>query len=317
MTNYCCNCTNDKLDNSEWARIESQCIKQKHLVLSDLSTNIFTRVINLFSSGELLRKQIVQDEQTLNNAGITFEQLDKFFTALKLYWLKFCTIGAHLKNIELDDKTKAFVEKYYSNSQFAKLNKNGWCSWGFSRAKFNMFGTNYLVDRFTWGGAETCPFQSTQDKKYYGYEYGSHDWIIFNLDLMECIHIGDLLFHQIHAHKFFQSKSSPYRVDPANLISIFNLKPNQDYSVPTIQVKYAFNFSSTTSFEMLGLKLDTFSVLAENSNWKISKDDSCYFLEVFVGNLKEPIIYNGINFGKKFKGFHTFSLKYKIVNELA
>lgn len=313
-----CNCTNDKLDDNEWARIESQCIKQKHLNSSDLPSNIFTRVSNLFSSGELLREQITQDEQILSNAGITFDQLDKFFNAFKLYWSKFCknVVNLSKENIELNDKTKAFVEQYYSNGQYAKLVRKGWCLWGITKARFNMFGTNYLVDRFTWGGAENCPFQSAQDKKYHGYEYGSHDWIIFNLDSMECIHIGDLLFHQIMTHKFFQSKSSPYRVEPVKLISIFGLKPNQDYSVPTIQVKYAVNSSSSTSFEMLGLKLETFTVLAENSNWKISKNDSKYLLEVFVKNFDEPIIYDSINFGKRFVGFHTFSLEFNIVNEL-
>ncbi len=303
-----CNYTNDKLDDSEWDRIESKCIKQKHLNSNNLSKNIFTR---FFSSGELLRDQIAQDEQKLADAGITFEQLDKFFTTFKLYWNKYSKT-----NIELDDETKAQVEKFYADSQFTKLDMSGWCSWGLLKAKFNMFGTNYLVDRITWGGAEQCPFQSLEDKRYHGYEYGSHDWIIFNLDANIQMHIGDLLFHQIIAHKFFQSESSAYRVDPIKLIQLFNLKPGANYSVPTVQVKYVINSHSTNCFENLKLDRDTFTVLAENSSWRISKNDTKYLLDVFVKNLDEPIIYDKINFGKKFQGFHSFPLECVIVNEL-
>lgn len=281
-----CNCKNDKFDTSEWARIESQCVKQKHL-----------------GPSESLEALIAQDEQTLANAGITFDQLDKFFTAFKLHWKKYSN-----EKTELDDELQAKVAHFYSSSQFEKLNKIGWCCWGRTRAKFNMFGTNYFVEKYTWGGAETCPFQSTQNKKYYGYDYGSHDWVIFNLDSNIQMHIGDLLFHQIIAHKFFQSESSPYRVEPTKLVQLFNLKPNQDYTIQKVQVKYATDAHSTSAFSMLGLKREDFTILAENSSWRISKNNSKYLLDVFVDNIIEPIVFDKINFGRKFKGFHAFPL---------
>mgnify|MGYP000100209480 CR=1 FL=1 len=45
--------------------------------------------------------------------------------------------------------------------------------------------------------------------------------------------IGDLLFHQIAKHHFFQGKESKYRVEPEKLIKLFNIQSGKDYSTDT------------------------------------------------------------------------------------
>ncbi len=60
---------------------------------------------------------------------------------------------------------------------------------------------------------------------------------------------------------------------------------------------------------------DTFTVLAENPSWKISKNDVKYLLDVFVDDIKEPIVFDKIIFGKQFKGFHAVSFDRCIVAE--
>jgi len=108
------------------------------------------------------------------------------------------------------------------------LGDSEWSCWGSELAR--ILKNKLLVFRVAWGGAETCPFQSVHDTRYHGYEYGSHDWVFIKKDTMEIMHIGDLLFHQITRHHFFQSSSSSYRVDVKKMIEFFNLRSGVDYT---------------------------------------------------------------------------------------
>lgn len=314
MTTINCNHSNDTFNDNEWNRIQAQCIKQKHIKPND----------NL--------KQIIKtDEETLANLCITFDQLKDFFFVFKLY----------VKKYGIDKSAEylmpEFVKKFWSDKtdNFFSLHKGGWCSWGSYSYQFNMFGTNYFVSRITWGGAETCPFQHPEDKRYHGYEYGSHDWLIWNLDNESFMHIGDLLFHQIVTHHFFQSPESAYRIDPLKLIQHFNLKPNIVYKVDTKEVAYAYDRCCSTDSPLVDNILYTYNIkeqLVTNENYKLSivteqskhntnlKNDSksreMYFIELLNKDYAEPIIYNSIIFRKSFCPFSLYDIEPRIVTEL-
>lgn len=206
-----CNVTNDLLTENDWIQIESECIKRHHLHESNKLTHI-----------------IKNDNDVMKNYDITFDQLKDFFKKIKYHF------SANLKNKE---------EKNDGHSQIIQnlLPKNtaGWCCWGSNCVK--IFNNKITVFKITWGGAETCSFKSPEDTKYHGCEYGSHDWIFINNDTDKAMHIGDLLFHQISEHHFFQDSYSDYRVDPKQLIELFCLKPNMNYKTDIVE-SYVWNF---------------------------------------------------------------------------
>lgn len=195
-----CNIPNNELDEKEWERINKCCINQKHIGENDDLQNI-----------------IDTDKKTLQSHGITFEQLNNFFSKIKYHFYKRLNDN---KKYKLTDNEKKILHNY--------VGKSGWCQRYFHCAK--IFDDQFIVALIGWGGAETCPFQSQLDKKYHGYEYGESDWIFIKTNTNETIHIGDLLFHQINVHEFFQSPSSPYRVEPKKIIEFFSLKSEINYA---------------------------------------------------------------------------------------
>ena len=294
-----CNYSNDRLDENEWERIQTQCVKQKHIGPND---NLQT-IINT-------------DTQTLANAGITFNQLEDLFVTFKLLAKKHKSSFSHYPDI---------IKKYFDDKSdnFFKLNKSGWCCWCMSYHQFEMFGSKYFVIRYTWGGAETCPFQSVEDKKYHGYEYGSHDWLIWNLDSSKFMHIGDLLFHQITAHQFFQAPGSAYRVEPAKLIELFGLKPGVEYKVPIKEVKYARMQCSLTDspvYTTPTYNCEIKETLVTTPNYALSKiieqTKEKYYLELFNENIKGPIVFDNICF-HAFNKYNMYDLEPEVVKELA
>lgn len=196
-----CNYLNDVLDATEWDRIDAACKSRGHIADN----------VNV--------KDVIQsDEKKLSNHGITFQQLDDFFKKLVEHVDHEITHGRELKHIT--DTECDMVEK-----AFKEINMSGWCCWG--RNSVKIFHGAITVVKLTWGGAEVCPFQSLNDKKYHGYEYGSIDYVFMKGD--EYIHVGNLLFHQIVQHHFFQDASSKFHVDVGKLIEFFNIRPDINY----------------------------------------------------------------------------------------
>ena len=169
-----CNVSFEQLSFDELSRIESVCKSVKHLSEHD----------NLF--------QILKgDEDSLFSRGIRFSQLRELFNKIKL----------HFDHGESDGVPKLIQNKLVSSAEKIQANiTNGWCLW--SQRFKTLFNGRLYVQRYTWGGAEACPFKSLKDEQYHGYEYGSHDWIFMNASNFEVIHIGDLLFHEISEHHF-------------------------------------------------------------------------------------------------------------------
>jgi len=95
-------------------------------------------------------------------------------------------------------------------------------------------------------GAQECPFQDPNDKKYYGYEYGSTDVLIENLNTGKKIQFNTLLPHMIRYHHFFESPNVSHRLDPKDVIEIFNLQEGIDYS-PKYVTKYYWSIDMSSS----------------------------------------------------------------------
>jgi hypothetical protein len=217
-----CNYATNELSEAEISRIEAQCKEQRHITETSSLLDL-----------------IKADEEVVRTYGFTFEQLGNFFRKIQMHFYR---------NIN-DDKTEVVLSDAVSEklSQI-KLGGPGWSCWSNNRT--TIFNGQITVIRVTWGGAERCPFQSTEDDRYHGYEYGSHDWMFINnltlatrglerqVPTEEIMHIGDLLFHQISVHHFFQHPESKYRVDPEKLIKFFGLKNNLSYEVETETYEY-------------------------------------------------------------------------------
>jgi hypothetical protein len=213
-----CNYATNELSEAEISRIEAQCKAQHHI-----------------TEKSSLLDLIKADEEVVRTYGFTFEQLGNFFRKIQMHFYR---------NIN-DDKTEVVLSDAVTEklSQI-KLGGPGWSCQGNNRT--TIFNGQITVIRVTWGGAERCPFQSTEDDRYHGYEYGSHDWMFINNLTEEIMHIGDLLFHQISVHHFFQHPESKYRVDPEKLIKFFGLKNNLSYEGETETYEYWTSKSSTS-----------------------------------------------------------------------
>jgi len=284
-----CNIPNDKLDDNEWKRIEEQCKSQKHIDKNDD-----------------IKKIIAEDEKTLEKLGITFQQLKDFFRKIKLRFAH----NLHLNKYKLED-----WETKLANT--LKIGGRGWCC---RNSPSTTIFQKYTVIRISWGGAEICPFQSPYDKRYHGYEYGSHDWIFINRETKKCIHIGDLLFHQIIEHHFFQSKTSGYRVDPKELVNFFGLTGKKDYTTKT-EIKYYWRSNIYISkkwknnydydYEMKYIKSTIDKIDSQFDNLKIEKektytiyyDENVAFLFCYNDGANLPNTINGIEFGNVFSKF--------------
>lgn len=102
----------------------------------------------------------------------------------------------------------------------------GWCCWGNTYNEIKLNGQHLRVNCIVWGGAEQCPIEKSFSDKYYEYQRGDRDWFVENVENGEKIWIPDLVPAQAAMFGFFQSPSSPYRVDPKQYVKIFGLESN-------------------------------------------------------------------------------------------
>lgn len=117
--------------------------------------------------------------------------------------------------------------------------------------KVKALGNNSVVEDIfkvkivTYKGAQECPFQSQDDKKYYGYKYGNSDVKITNLKTNKSITINTLLPHMIEHHSFFEGNVL-HRLEPEKVIKVLELKPEIDYSPQFNKTKIWRMFYSTS-----------------------------------------------------------------------
>lgn len=210
-----CNLPNEQLDAAEWNRIEAECVIQEHL-----------------KADESLRAVIEQDEQAVAGLFITFEQLGHLFKKIKY----------HYQAAERIEFPKPVIKAM--QARLKVLNPLSWCAWGF-HCKM-LFQGKIAAACIVWGGSERCSFQSPADERYHGYEYGDRDWFFMKAKVLhkeevkpgDLFHIGDLLFHSIAKHHFFESVQGLYRVDPTRLIDFFGVQPGRSYKPETHVKKF-------------------------------------------------------------------------------
>lgn len=188
-----------------WNEIENRCINQKHLY-----------------EGENLLEIIKKDEDKMSSYGITFEQLEQLFNNIRQ------TTSFHNWRQEEpatdDDLVKMCQYIPICYDQHARPEHHR------GHSKHSFFDGKIYIITMEWCGSERCPFQLDTDTTYHGYEYGCRDFLFIKREQDECLHIGDLLFHQIIDHHFFQSPLSRYHVDINRLVRFFDLQPHVDYS---------------------------------------------------------------------------------------
>lgn len=109
--------------------------------------------------------------------------------------------------------------------------KDAWPKEGF------LVDGRYNVKFNTYMGAQQCPFQSPTDTRYFGYEYGSSDVNITDMKTNKRIVYNTLLPHMIRHHHFFESPNVSHRVNPSDVIEMFEIKPGQDMA-PTYWTEY-------------------------------------------------------------------------------
>ena len=77
----------------------------------------------------------------------------------------------------------------------------------------------YKIMMVCWNGAQTCPFQQEDNKRYNGYKYGSYDYYIVSPD-GKSLFFNSLLIHMMAVHNFCEGtqrrdgKTNVWRVDP-------------------------------------------------------------------------------------------------------
>ncbi len=149
--------------------------------------------------------------------------------------------------------------------------------------------------KYTWGGAQECPFQNREvDPRYNGYKYGATDYIIYRETQENGIgmHIGSLLFHQIAKHHFFQDQSSDYRVDPKKLIDMFDLRPETCYRVPVIEKKYrAMTSADGSRLDLLSPATPSCMDVTNTELWSVleSNEDFILYQRIAPQNEQEKL----------------------------
>lgn len=172
------------------------------------------------------------------------DRITKDLELLKIYGLKKTDVYLNHRNMYLKfnktDQFDAFTcdkdgHGPHANNLFANLPKGfgkGWCLQQKTTNEIELNGQHLRISCFVWGGAEQCAIEKSFTDEYNGYSRGDRDWFVTNLDLNLNIWIPDLLPAQISMFGFFQSPSSPYRLDPEKYIKILGLD-----QLPIIPIK--------------------------------------------------------------------------------
>jgi hypothetical protein len=90
---------------------------------------------------------------------------------------------------------------------------------GYSKEK--LIGRKFKISGFSTNGFQECPFPLANEVNCFE---GRRDYIVTNLKTNEFFAFTDLGIHLCEKHGFYQGKSMPYRMDPAHIIKVLDLK---------------------------------------------------------------------------------------------
>jgi hypothetical protein len=175
--------------------------------------------------GEKLRDIYQKDMESLNRHQITTDQIADLLTS---FMKKFNN------ERKLEGQTSS-EERSIIKKTIEKLNGNPFSHYPMhpdlccSDIAVLQIDGRYVVFYRYFMGSQTCPFQHPDDKSYHGYNYGCRDYYVYDTEKEEGFGFGCLLPHMIREHQFFEG-SVPYRVDPEQIIRLFEMKPGVDYN---------------------------------------------------------------------------------------
>ena len=159
---------------------------------------------------ESLEVVIAQDEQTLENFGISHEQIAG-------------TLETIIAAVHEQEKVLPFDKFREKHTDFPDLyhpEKNP----VFSKDNLPSPQKGYLVDCFQvfilqYRGFQGCPWDECG-------EVGGFDFLILNRNTGESFTAPALIIHLIRAHHFYEGVDSPYRVDPEKVIRTLEISQN-------------------------------------------------------------------------------------------
>lgn len=161
---------------------------------------------------ERLLDRIQIDKDKLAEFGLTKDDI------FNNHWNMYMTVyAATNKGVEYDKHADTLIKR------LPKGFGNGWTCWGKATTDITLNDQKLRITYVSWGGAEECPIEKTFSDKYHGYQRGDRDWFISNLDNGLNIWVPDLIPSQVGMFGFFQSPSSPYRLDPEMYIKVMGI----------------------------------------------------------------------------------------------
>jgi len=147
--------------------------------------------------------------------------------------------------IEQDRQTIQYFDITYE--QIADILKYIEIKYRKSGLKTALIDEKYQVSSFCPANPQECPFQNQElDDYYHGHDYGNINLTVKNVTTGKTIIFGNLLVHLIRAHHFFEGPKSPYRLDPVDVIELFDLKPGVVYTPKYKTIEEWCNLSSVS-----------------------------------------------------------------------
>lgn len=162
--------------------------------------------------GESLKEIYEADRKFLEKVDITYDQIADVLTTI---------LGKALRVRQL---------------QYEKT-RNAWPKEG------HLVDRRYRVHITTSMGAQECPFQDPTNEHYFGYEYGNANLAIKDEKTGKQLKFNTLLPHMIRHHHFFESPNVSCRVNPSDIIEMFEIKPGQE-TKPTYWTEYCWSDGS-------------------------------------------------------------------------
>jgi hypothetical protein len=236
---------------------------------------------------ESLKDVAERDETTLKAKGLTYdiiaERLSGFIKRANQI-----NNDNHIKRIQNKDKRKDKQLRIPKNVPII----------GGHLSNFNITikepDNKYLVQKIQWNGWQCCPFgPGEKDEKNDGLlnckECSDKDFVIKNLTTDEYVSFPSLIIHLIRDHHFFEGNTE-YRLDPEKVISVLNINPSHDYTIPSRKIEcWSWECSTSLPEDLEDLNIRWFDIdkekhikgLVSNSSYckydrEQDKDNSVY-----------------------------------------
>lgn len=175
---------------------------------------------------------IHEDAKTVTDKGVTID-----------------AIAARIEQLEtiVSSPQKGQESGFYHEHDALSVGSTSWSVQ--ATLKYEIPG-RFRLSIVVWGGAQECPFQRSEDKRYHGYEYGATDLFVTNLKTGKMMRIPSISAHMIAKHGFFQNTTYPVR--PIDIIEVLDVQPNKTYKCVYKPVRWKdMNYFGWSSFKSI------------------------------------------------------------------